>query len=172
MKVIFLDRDGVINQEVGYLHKSKNFKFIDGIFEACKYFQSLGFKVIVVTNQSGIARGYYQEIDFHILTKWMLVQFYNQDIDILDVFFCPHGPNSTCKCRKPKPGMLLEARDKYGINMSESWMIGDKETDIDAANAAGVSNTILVKSEYSIDGTTSKAKFILESIKESTQFVT
>jgi D-glycero-D-manno-heptose 1,7-bisphosphate phosphatase len=172
MKVIFLDRDGVINQEVGYLHKSKNFKFIDGIFEACRYFQSLGFKVIVVTNQSGIARGYYQETDFHILTKWMLVQFYNQDIDILDVFFCPHGPNSTCKCRKPKPGMLLEARDKYGINMSESWMIGDKETDIDAANAAGVNNTILVKSEYSIDATTSKAKFILESIKESTQFVT
>ena len=68
--------------------------------------------------------------------------------------------------------MLLEARDKYGINMAKSWMIGDKETDIDAANAAGVSNTILVKSEYSIDGTTSKAKFILESIKESTQFVT
>ena len=172
MKVIFLDRDGVINQEVGYLYKSKNFKFIDGIFEACKYFQALGFKVIVVTNQSGIARGYYEETDFHILTKWMLVQFYNQDVDILDVFFCPHGPNSTCKCRKPKPGMLLEARDKYGINMAKSWMIGDKETDIDAANAAGVSNTILVKSEYSIDGTTSKAKFILESIKESTQFVT
>ena len=172
MKVIFLDRDGVINQEVGYLHKSKNFKFIDGIFEACRYFQSLGFKVIVVTNQSGIARGYYQETDFHILTKWMLVQFYNQDIDILDVFFCPHGPNSTCTCRKPKPGMLIEARDKYGINMAESWIIGDKETDIDAANAAGVNNTILVKSGHSIDGTTSNAKFILESIKESIQFVT
>ena len=169
---MFLDRDGVINQEVGYLHKSKNFKFIDGIFVACKYFQSLGFKVIVVTNQSGIARGYYQETDFHILTKWMLVQFYNQDIDILDVFFCPHGPNSTCKCRKPKPGMLIEARDKYGINMAESWTIGDKETDIDAANAAGVNNTILVKSGHSIDGTTSNAKFILESIKESIQFVT
>lgn len=169
---MFLDRDGVINQEVGYLHKSKNFKFIDGIFVACKYFQSLGFKVIVVTNQSGIARGYYQETDFHILTKWMLVQFYNQDIDILDVFFCPHGPNSNCTCRKPKPGMLIEARDKYGINMAESWIIGDKETDIDAANAAGVNNTILVKSGHSIDGTTSNAKFILESIKESIQFVT
>ena len=172
MKVMFLDRDGVINQEVGYLHKSKDFKFIDGIFEACKYFQSLGFKVIVVTNQSGIARGYYQETDFHILTKWMLVQFYNQDVDILDVFFCPHGPNSTCECRKPKPGMLLEARDKYGINMNESWLIGDKETDIDAAYAAGINNTILVKSGHRIDGMITKAKFILESIKESTQFVT
>lgn len=172
MKVIFLDRDGVINQEVGYLHKSKNFKFIDGIFEACKYFQSLGFKVIVVTNQSGIARGYYQEKDFHILTEWMLAQFYERCIDILDVFFCPHGPNSTCKCRKPKPGMLIEARDKHGINMSESWMIGDKETDIDAAGAAGISNTILVKSEHSSDRMTSKAKFLSESIKDSIQFVT
>ena len=172
MKVIFLDRDGVINQEVGYLHKSKNFKFIDGIFEACKYFQSLGFKVIVVTNQSGIARGYYQETDFHILTKWMLVQFYNQDIDILDVFFCPHGPNSTCTCRKPKPGMFIEARDKYGINMAESWIIGDKETDIDAANAAGVNNTILVRSGHIVDEVNTKAKFILDSIKDSIQIVT
>ena len=102
----------------------------------------------------------------------MLVQFYNQDIDILDVFFCPHGPNSTCKCRKPKPGMLIEARDKHGINMSESWMIGDKETDIDAAEAAGISNTILVKSEHSSDRMTSKAKFLSESIKDSIQFVT
>ena len=172
MKVIFLDRDGVINQEVGYLHKSKDFKFIDGTFEACKQFQSLGYKLIVVTNQSGIARGYYQEEDFHILTKWMLAQFYNRDIDILDVFFCPHGPKSTCKCRKPQPGMLLEARDKYDINMEGSWIIGDKEADITAANSAGVNNTILVKSGHSVDEMNTEAKFILESIKESIQIIT
>jgi D-glycero-D-manno-heptose 1,7-bisphosphate phosphatase len=171
MKVIFLDRDGVINQEVGYLYKSKDFKFIDGIFEACKHFQSLGYKLIVVTNQSGIARGYYQEEDFHTLTKWMLVQFNNQDVDILDVFFCPHGPKSICKCRKPQPGMLLEARDKYGINMKDSWIIGDKEADIDAANTAGIHNAILVKSGHSVDEINTKAKFILESIKESIQII-
>ena len=172
MKVIFLDRDGVINQEVGYLHKSKDFKFIDGIFEACKSFRSLGYKLIVVTNQSGIARGYYQEEDFHKITKWMLVQFNNNDVDILDVFFCPHGAKSTCKCRKPQPGMLLEARDKYGINMKDSWVIGDKETDIDAAGSAGVDNTILVKSGHSVDEISTKAKFILESIRESIQIIT
>ena len=172
MKVIFLDRDGVINQEVGYLHKSKDFKFIDGIFEACKYFQSLEYKVVIVTNQSGIARGYYQEEDFHLLTKWMLTQFHNIDIDILDVFFCPHSPKSTCKCRKPKPGMLLEARDKYDINMKDSWMIGDKEVDIEAAIAAGVNNTILVKSGHRVDELSTKAKFILDSIRESDQIIT
>jgi D-glycero-D-manno-heptose 1,7-bisphosphate phosphatase len=171
MKVIFLDRDGVINQEIGYLHKSKDFKFIDGVFEACKYFQSLEYKLIIITNQSGIARGYYQEEDFHLLTNWMLVQFKNQDVDILDVFFCPHGPKSTCKCRKPQPGMFIEARDKYAINMKDSWVIGDKETDINAANAAGVSNTILVKSGCSIDKMNTKSKFILETIKESTQII-
>ena len=171
MKVIFLDRDGVINQEIGYLHKSKDFKFIDGVFEACNYFQSIGYKLIIITNQSGIARGYYQEEDFHILTKWMLVQFKNQAVDILDVFFCPHGPKSTCQCRKPQPGMLLEARDKYGINMEDSWLVGDKETDIDAANAAGINNTILVKSSSSVDKMSTKSKFILESIKESTQII-
>jgi len=171
MKVIFLDRDGVINQEVDYLHEIKYFKFIDGIFEACKHFQLLGYELIVVTNQSGIARGYYQEEDFHTITKWMLVQFNNHDVNILDVFFCPHGAKSTCKCRKPQPGMLLEARDKYGINMKDSWVIGDKETDIDAANSAGVDNTILVKSGHSVDDANTKAKFISESIKESIQII-
>jgi len=103
-KAIFLDRDGVINKEVGYLHKSKDFKFIDGVFEACKYFQSTGYKLVVITNQSGIARGLYKEEDFHQLTKWMLEQFTNQGIKILDVFFYPHGPESACSCHKPQPG--------------------------------------------------------------------
>ena len=171
-KTIFLDRDGVINKEVGYLHKAEDFEFIDGVFEACKYFQSTGYKLVVITNQSGIARGLYKEEDFHQLTKWMLEQFTNQGINILDVFFCPHGPDSACSCRKPQPGMLLSARDKFDIDMENSWMIGDKEADVDAANAAGVSNTVLVKSGHSIDEANSKAKFILKSIKDSTQIIT
>jgi D-glycero-D-manno-heptose 1,7-bisphosphate phosphatase len=171
-KVVFLDRDGVINKEVGYLHKSEDFEFIDGIFTACKYFQAQGYKLIIVTNQSGIARDYYQEEDFHKLTQWMLVQFGNQGINILDVFFCPHGPESSCTCRKPKPGMLLEARDKFNIDMANSWMIGDKEADISAANAAGISGTILVKSGHQVDEVNSSAKFILKSIKDSIQIIT
>ena len=171
MKVVFLDRDGVINKEVGYLHKIIDFRFIDGVFNACEHFQSLGYKLVIVTNQSGIGRGYYQEEEFHKLTQWMLLEFHNQDIDILDVFHCPHIPELFCKCRKPQPGMLIDARDKYNINMSQSWMIGDKESDVDAAISAGISNTILVKSGHKVDEINTKSKFVLDSINESIKFV-
>jgi D-glycero-D-manno-heptose 1,7-bisphosphate phosphatase len=171
VKVVFLDRDGVINKEVRYLYKEDDFEFINGVFEACEYFQATGYKLVIITNQSGIARGLYKEEDFHTLTKWMLKQLANQGIEILDVFFCPHGPDSTCKCRKPQPGMLLKACDKFDIDMENSWMIGDKEADIQAANSAGVKNTILVKSGHTIDEANSNAKFILKSIKESIEII-
>lgn len=171
MKVIFLDRDGVINQDIGYLYKSCDFIFIDGVFEACQHFISYGYELIIITNQSGIARGYYKEEEFYKLTKWMLKQFYSQNIEILDVFFCPHGPKSFCNCRKPKPGMLFEARDRYNINMKESWLIGDKETDILAAIDAGVKRNILVNSGHIISAINTSAKYVLGSIKESVEII-
>ena len=167
IKTIFLDRDGVINHEVGYLHKIDDFQFIDGVFEACLYFQSLNFKIVVITNQSGIGRGYYNEIDFHQVNNWMLDQFKLRGINILDVFFCPHRPEDACECRKPKPGMLLKAKQKHDIDMNYSWMIGDKESDVKAANAAGISQTILVKSGHDIDIKNSNANHILKSIMEA-----
>ena len=166
MNVIFLDRDGVINKEVGYLHKIEDFEFIDGVFDACLDFQSSGYQIIIITNQSGIERGYYTEEDFQTVTEWMLDQFKQHNIQILDVFFCPHAPESNCSCRKPKPGMFNQANDKYSIDMKKSWMIGDKEADIQAANAAGIQNTVLVKSGHEIDENNSNAKFILDSIKQ------
>jgi D-glycero-D-manno-heptose 1,7-bisphosphate phosphatase len=170
-KVVFLDRDGVINKEVGYLHKIQDFEFINGVFEACLYFQSLDYQIIIVTNQSGIGRGYYDENAFHIVNNWMLNQFKNQGINILDVFFCPHSPESNCDCRKPKPGMFNRADDKYDIDMKNSWMIGDKEADVQAANAAVIQNTILVKSGHLIDGENSKAKFILGSVQQAAEVI-
>jgi D-glycero-D-manno-heptose 1,7-bisphosphate phosphatase len=166
IKTIFLDRDGVINKEVGYLYKIEDFDFISGVFEACLYFQSLGYQLIIVTNQSGIDRGYYSEENFHQVTNWMLEQFRKNNVEILDVFFCPHGPDSTCDCRKPKPGMFNQANNKYDIDMKNSWMIGDKEADIKAANAAGIQHTVLVKSGHAIDEINSKASFILDSIEQ------
>ena len=171
IKTIFLDRDGVINKEINYLHKIEDFEFIDGVFEACQYLESQNYKIIITTNQSGISRGYYTESDFQKITKWMLSQFNNNNIDILDVIHCPHLPSDFCDCRKPKPGMLLSAKTKHNIDMENSWMIGDKENDIKAANNAGIINTILVKSGHEIDEINSNSKFTLDSIKDIHQAI-
>ena len=172
IKTIFLDRDGVINKDINYLHKIDDFEFIDGIFDVCLYFQSLGYKIIIITNQSGISRGYYSHSDYQKVTQWMLDQFQHKNINILDVFHCPHGPDSTCDCRKPKPGMFLTAKAKHNTDMEKSWMIGDKERDTIAANSAGIDNTILIRSSHRIDESNSNAKIILDSIQQAKQIIT
>jgi len=144
-KALFLDRDGVINVEKDYLCKIEDFEFIDGIFELCSFFVSRGYLIFVVTNQSGIARGYYTEKDFDSLTKWMLEQFLKNDIKISKVYHCPHHPGITgeCDCRKPKPKMLLDAKQEFDIDMSKSIIIGDKQRDIDAGYNAGLKEAYL-----------------------------
>ena len=172
IKTIFLDRDGVINKDINYLHKINDFEFIDGIFDACLHFQSLSYKIIIITNQSGISRGYYTESDYQKITQWMLNQFKYKNINILDIFHCPHGPDSNCDCRKPKPGMYLKAKAKHNTDMEKSWMIGDNERDIIAANSAGIDNTILVRSVHRIEESQSNARFILDSIRQAKQIIT
>ena len=119
IKTIFLDRDGVINKEVGYLHRIEDFIFIDGVFEACLSFKKLDYQIIIISNQSGIARGYFTLFEYEKLTKWMLNQFSKKNISILDVFFCPHSPQSKCFCRKPQPGMILNAMKIYNIDLEK-----------------------------------------------------
>jgi len=171
IKTIFLDRDGVINIEKNYLHKIEKFEFIDGVFDSCTYLLKLGYKIIIITNQSGIARGYFNENDFNILTKWMLEEFTKNKIDILDIFHCPHSPSSTCYCRKPRPGMFLNAKEKHNVDMKNSWAIGDKEADIKAAFDSGIKKTILVRSGHEIDESKSNAKHFMNSIKDVHQVI-
>ena len=172
IKTIFLDRDGVINKEKNYLYKIDEFEFIDGIFDSCKYFLKLGYKLVIITNQSGIARGFYTEKEYNILSRWMINQFLEKKIEILDVFHCPHDQNAECNCRKPKPGMFLSAQKKHNIDFSESWMIGDKEIDITSANAAGINQTILLRSGHNIDEKSSKASFIENTILSTLKIIT
>ena len=171
IKTIFLDRDGVVNKEINYLHKIEDCSFINGVFEACQYFKSLGYQIIIVTNQSGISRGYFSEKDFQIITNWMINQFECNDLNILDIFHCPHSPKSNCDCRKPKPGMFISAKNKHNIDMEKSWMIGDSERDITAANLAGIKNTILVRSGYKVNESKSNAMFFLDSIYQANQII-
>ena len=144
-KALFLDRDGVINVEKDYLYKIEDFEFIDGIVSLCKHYQEKGYLLFVVTNQSGIARKYYSENDFNRLTTWMLDQFKIKGVLISKVYFCPHHPqiSGECNCRKPKPGMLLQAKDEYNLDMKNSVIIGDKERDIEAGYNAGLFETYL-----------------------------
>jgi D-glycero-D-manno-heptose 1,7-bisphosphate phosphatase len=163
-KALFLDRDGVINIEKNYLYKIEDFEFMDGIFELCHYFQKLDYKIFVVTNQSGIARNYYSESDFQTLTTWMISAFKEQGIVVDKVYHCPHHPDisGVCSCRKPKPGMLLEAIKSFDIDAENSVLVGDKERDIDAAIAAGLNKTYLFSEEL----TSSKATKIVNHLKE------
>ena len=144
-KALFLDRDGVINKEINYLHKIDNFEFIDGIFELCKYYQNLDYLIVVVTNQSGIAREYYSEEDFETLTTWMIQKFLDENIRISKVYHCPHHENISgkCDCRKPSPGMLFLAKDELNIDLENSIIVGDKERDIEAGLNAGLFKTYL-----------------------------
>lgn len=148
IKALFLDRDGVINIDFGYVSNKENFKFCDGIFEGIRGFMKLGYTIFVVTNQSGIARGYYSLDDFLNVNKFMLEILTNNKIDIKKVYFCPHGKDEDCICRKPAPGMILEASREFNIDLKKSIMIGDKNTDMMASNAAGVGKFYKIGDEF------------------------
>jgi D-glycero-D-manno-heptose 1,7-bisphosphate phosphatase len=148
---LFLDRDGVINEDRHYVHRIEDFRFLDGIFDLCHSATRAEMAIIVVTNQAGIGRGIFTEQQFHDLTDWMTAHFQDKGIRIQQVYFCPHHPThgigryrSECSCRKPNPGMILRARDDHDIDLQNSVLIGDKPWDIAAAKAAGVGTSVLV----------------------------
>ena len=170
-KAIFLDRDGVINVEKDYVYKIEEFEFIEGVFDTLKAFQKEGFLLFIITNQSGIGRGYYKIEDFKLLTSWMLKEFEKEGITISQVEFCPHSPDEICQCRKPKTGMIENILKNFSIDLEHSWLIGDKEADIKCANNAKIKNTIQVKSGHTFDETESKADFVCESIADCVKVV-
>ena len=164
-KAVFLDRDGVINVEKNYLHKIEDFEFIDGVFDSLVHLQKLQYKFFIITNQSGIGRGYYTKEDFDKLTTWMLKEFEKQNITISQVELCLHEPNANCNCRKPKTGMIDNILKNYEIDLKNSWLVGDKDSDIKCAHNANIANTIQVKSGHDFDEKDSTADFIIDSIK-------
>lgn len=165
-KVIFLDRDGVINIEKDYLYKIEDFEFVDGVFDSLQYLQGLGYKLVIITNQSGIGRGYYTLAQYTQLTNWMKKEFEKNGIDIFEVFCCPHAPTEKCNCRKPNIGMIEKTAQLLEIDYKKSWLIGDKDSDIQTAYNANITNTIQVRSGHKFEEKSSKAKYILNSLKD------
>lgn len=135
-KAVFLDRDGTINVEKHYLYRIEDFTFLPGVLDGLRLLQNAGYILIIVTNQSGIARGYYSEDDFSNLNKWMINELEENGIHITEVYYCPHLPDAKidkyrkmCACRKPALGMFEQAVKDFDIDLSDSWAIGDKLRD-------------------------------------------
>ena len=144
-KALFLDRDGTINIDYGYVYQIEKFEFLEGIFEFCKKAQEKGYMIIVITNQSGIARGYFTEKDFQRITSYMVSAFEKKGIKITDVFYCP---DLTGERRKPECGMFLEAKEKYNIDMLASVSVGDKNRDVEAGKKAGCGKNFLLNNNF------------------------
>ena len=150
-KAAFLDRDGVINIDHGYVYRAEDFHFIDGVFDACRQLQSLDYRIIVVTNQAGIGHGYYTESDFQALNEWMLAQFSKHGVNVTGVYYCPFHPQAKLPTyrrvspyRKPGPQMLLDAAKEHKIDLSSSFIVGDKLSDLEAGQAAGVGSAYYI----------------------------
>lgn len=148
-KAIFFDRDGTLNVDVHYLHDPEQFVWVDGAIDAIRWANTHGYLVIVVTNQSGIARGYYDEAAVQRLHDWMNAELAKHDAHIDAFYYCPHHTEGivpaytkVCACRKPAPGMLLRAIAEYDIDPAVSLLIGDGEHDVTAAANAGVKGVL------------------------------
>lgn len=135
-KAVFLDRDGTINVEKNYIYKIEDFEFLPRVIDALKILQDAGFCLVIVTNQSGIARGFYGEEDLMQLHNWMTETLLKHGIAISSIYYCPHHPEATigkyrknCKCRKPEIGMYLKGVSDFNISLEESYVIGDKLRD-------------------------------------------
>jgi D-glycero-D-manno-heptose 1,7-bisphosphate phosphatase len=154
-RAAFVDRDGVINRELGHVHRDEDFELLPGAVDGLRRLQAAGYALVVVTNQAGIAKGLYDEERFNALSRHMTALLAREGVRLDGIYYCPHHPRGTvdsyrldCDCRKPRPGMLLRAAAELNLALSDSVLIGDKRSDIDAGRAAGVGRCVLVRSGH------------------------
>jgi D-glycero-D-manno-heptose 1,7-bisphosphate phosphatase len=172
-RAAFLDRDGVINEERNFVHRVEDFRFLPGVMEACREFVRAGYLLVIVTNQSGIARGYYDTRDYERLTAWMKERFVEAGAPLTAVYHCPHHPEAAvpslrlaCDCRKPAPGLILQATRELDIDLGRSFLVGDKISDIEAGRAAGVGKCFLMREPHSAPPEPNSADAVIHSLAE------
>jgi D-glycero-D-manno-heptose 1,7-bisphosphate phosphatase len=179
-RALFLDRDGVINVDRGYVCAQDQFEFVEGIFDLCRSATEQGYLVIVVSNQAGIGRGYYSEREFLALSEWMCRVFHERGAPVTKVYYCPfhpeHGVGSykrESSSRKPGPGMILQAAADFDIDLRRSVLVGDKETDILAGVAAGVGCNLLYdrRTEFGSCDRLAGATSVIEKLVEAVPFL-
>ena len=174
LKVAFLDRDGVINEDLNYVHKKDKFIFKKGIFKLLNLLSKENYLIIIITNQSGIARGIFTEIEYKKLTKYYLSILKKNGIQILDIYHCPHHPEYSdppfddCSCRKPKTGLFINAKIKHNVDMYNSLAIGDSLRDLEAAYFSGIRKRILI-SEKDLNSEFITHRF--ENISECSKYI-
>lgn len=151
----FIDRDGVINAELDYVHRIEDFHVLPGVIDGLRLLHEKGFALVVVTNQAGIGRGLYSEADYQDLTARMKAELGAAGAPLSAIYHCPHHPTAgiglyriDCDCRKPRPGMLLQAARELNLDLSQSVLVGDKQSDLEAGRAAGVASCVLVESGH------------------------
>lgn len=169
----------MINIDHGYVYRKDDVEFIEGIFELCRAAASLDYEVFVVTNQAGIGRGYYTEEQFLELTEWMCDVFRTQGVEIRRVYHCPYHPEhglgvfrQDAFCRKPNPGMILQATEEYGLDLAASLLIGDSQTDIQAGRAAGVGCNILFDPAAKAAGVRARDHTVVPRLVDAVRFIT
>jgi len=141
---VFLDRDGTLVRDRGYTYKLADYELLPGVREGLLRMQQGGFSLAVVTNQSGIGRGYYAEADLQAFQAHLFAELERSGIRFEHTFFCPHLPDAGCACRKPAPGLLWRAREELGADLGASWVVGDRASDLELARRAGCRGAVLV----------------------------
>lgn len=151
---LFLDRDGIVNVDLGYVSRPEDCTFVDGIFALGCAARDAGLALVIVTNQAGIGRGLYSEADFRLFMEWVADAFAGEGCPLTAVYYCPHHPvdgigayRASCPCRKPAPGMLRRAAADLSLDVARSVLVGDRSTDIEAGHAAGVSQLYLLSQD-------------------------
>jgi D-glycero-D-manno-heptose 1,7-bisphosphate phosphatase len=168
-KAIFFDRDGTLMQDVGYCSKPAEVELLEGVGNLLPKLKAAGFKLVIVTNQSGIGRGYFTEEDFWAVQHELEKQLGRDVIDA--TYFCADTPENGSVRRKPNPGMLLEAAKELGIDLGRSYMVGDKVSDAEAGIRAGVRATILLRGEGADGPMETGATFVAENFNEVVEFI-